>query len=44
MFEMRKPKQDGNEFALVYTIPKGSSEIKVYEKGNELKVVTLWLN
>lgn len=41
---MQKDEQNDNQFTLVYTIPKGSSEIKVYEKGNELKVVTLWLN
>ena len=41
---MQKDKQNGNKFSLVYTIPKGVSEIKVYEKGDELKVVTLWLN
>lgn len=41
---MRKNEQTGNEFTLVWTIPKGESEIKVYEKGDELKVVRLWLN
>ena len=44
MPKVRKDKQTRDQFALNWVIPKGGQEIRVYEKGDELKVVRLWLN